>query len=37
MAEGCGMNCIKYLVFIFNFLFAVSMTVLYLKLPDEGE
>lgn len=25
MAEGCGMNCIKYLVFIFNFLFAVSI------------
>lgn len=25
MADGCGMNCIKYLVFIFNFLFAVSI------------
>jgi hypothetical protein len=27
MAEGCGMNCIKYLVFIFNFLFAVSILI----------
>lgn len=31
MAEGCGMNCIKYLVFIFNFLFAVSIWLHYLN------
>lgn len=31
--ESCGMSCIKYLLFIFNFLFAVSALSISLCLP----
>lgn len=35
MAKGFGMNCIKYLVFIFNFLFAVSISLPDRHHPDK--